>query len=579
MEKVIALVGNPNCGKTTLFNRLTGSSAHVGNWPGVTVEQRHGYYRGIINIVDLPGNYALGAFSPEERVATEYILAKKPDAIINIVDATCMERSMYLTTQLLECGLPVVVAINMMDEAKRRGISINVNEVSRALGVEVVPISAVKETNFDKLINSALKMQQSKFQPIEKQNSYAETALARYRYIEQRIMPHVTVPQKMSFTDRADHLLLNRFLALPIFAAMILLVFWLVFGPFGELLKNASQNIMEYGKIGAEKLLLSMNLSEGSFGYSLVVDGIFGGVGKVLCFLPQILLLFAFISLIEASGYMARAAFITDRILSRFSLTGKSVVPLLMGFGCSVPAMMSSRTIENPSQRRLTAAMIPFMPCSAKLPVFVVLSSAVMGERYWMVVAFMYMLGLICAAATGGITRQVILKGGRQYFMIELPDYRMPTPRNLFATLKEKAKHFLTKAGTIILISTMVVWLLLRTGMLTVIGNAVSPIFAPLGFGNSDMSVSILSGFIAKEMVVSTLAMLGGGQIAASSFTVASMLSFLAYCLISPPCMAACATLIGELKSAKLSLAVIVYYLSLSWAVSFIVYCIALLIL
>lgn len=579
MERVIALAGNPNCGKTTLFNRLTGSSAHVGNWAGVTVEKRSGYYRGIIGIVDLPGNYSLCPYSPEEKVASDYINSKKADVIINIVDATCIERSMYLTTQLLETGTPMVVALNMADEAKRRGISIDTAALSRELGVAVIPISAAKDANFDRLINAALKMKSPDFVPLEKRQSYAETAAIRYRFIENHILPHISSPRKMSFTALADRLLLNRFLALPIFAAMITLMFWIVFGPVGSGLKQAAHLIVEHTVEASSRLLIGAGVKEGSFVLSLICDGILSGVGEVLSFLPQIMLLFSLISFIEASGYMARAAFLTDRVLSRFSLTGKSVVPLLMGFGCSVPAIMSSRTVENADERRLTAVLIPFMPCSAKLPVFVMLSSAVIGERYWPAVAAMYVLGAVCAVTTGSLSRRLLYKGLSRHFMIELPEYRLPTLRNLLATLKEKVSHFLTKAGTVILISTVCMWLLLKTGLLEKLGAFIAPIFAPLGFGSAEMTVSVLSGFIAKEMVVSTLALFGGGSIAADGFTVPSMLSFLSYCLISPPCMAACAALIGELKSKKLSLAVIAYYLSLSWLVSFIVYRLALLIL
>ena len=579
MEKIIALVGNPNCGKTTLFNRLTGSSARVGNWAGVTVEKRSGYYRGIINIVDLPGIYALSSFSPEEKVACDYISAKKADAVINIVDATCMERSLYLTTRLLELDIPVIVAVNFMDEAKRRGIKIDISALAEKLGVAVVPVSAVKDKNFDTLINAALKMKKPIFAPVKRHDNYQKSALERYTFIEKKLTPHIIVPPKISVTSFVDKIVLNRLLALPIFAVIMLFVFYTVFGPVGNGFKTGSRLFMSILSNGAENILLKLGMEQTDFLYSLVIDGIFGGVGEVLCFLPQILLLFMLLSLIEASGYMARAAFLTDGVLRRFSLTGKSVVPLLMGFGCSVPAIMSSRTIENPSQRRMTVMLIPFMPCSAKLPVFVLLSSAVMGEKYWLAVAFMYLLGIASALFTGGAVKRTMLKGNNSTFLTELPEYRLPTLRNIAATLKEKAAHFISKAGTVILLGTIFVFILRETGLLSFIGNMLTPIFSPLGFGTADMSVSAISGFIAKEMVVSTLAMLSGGEISADIFTVASMLSFLTYCLISPPCMASCAALIGEMKSAKLSLGVFIYYLTFSWLVSFIVYRVALLII
>ncbi len=579
MEKTIALVGNQNCGKTTLFNRLTGSSAHVGNWSGVTVEKRTGYYRGIVGIVDLPGIYALSVFSPEEKVAYDYITEKKADAVINIVDATCMERSLYLTTQLLELDIPVVVAVNMIDEAKRRGIIIDISALSEKLGVAVVPISAVRDKSFDTLINAALKMKKPIFAPVKSFDNYQKSAFERYSFIERSLMPHIIIPPKKSVISPIDKIVLNKFLALPIFVSVIMLVFYTVFGPVGNLFKNTAQLFMSILSNAAENVLVKIGLEKTDFLYSLMVDGIFGGVGEVLCFLPQILLLFTLLSLIEASGYMARAAFLTDGILRRFSLTGKSVVPLLMGFGCSVPAIMSSRTIENPSQRRMTAMLIPFMPCSAKLPVFVVLSSAVMGEKYWFAVAFMYLLGAMSALFTGGVIKNTLLKGKRGVFLTELPDYRVPTLRNLVATLKEKTTHFISKAGTVILLGTVFVFVLRETGLLNVIGGLLAPIFAPLGFGDAEMSVSAISGFIAKEMVVSTLVTLSSGEIPADSFTVASMLSFLTYCLISPPCMASCAALVGEFKSAKLTVGVFAYYLTFAWLVSFIVYRLALMIL
>ncbi|MEE1127261.1 MAG: ferrous iron transporter B, partial [Acutalibacteraceae bacterium] len=336
MEKIIALVGNPNCGKTTLFNRLTGSSARVGNWPGVTVEKRSGYYRGIISIVDLPGVYALSSFSPEEKVAFDYITSKKADAVINIVDATCMERSLYLTTQLLEMDIPVIVAVNFMDEAKRRGIKIDISALTEKLGIEVVPVSAVKDKNFDTLINAALKMNKPIFAPVRKYESYQKSALERYNLIEQKFMPHIIVPPKISVTSVVDKIALNKFFALPIFTVIMLFVFYIVFGPVGNILKIAARFLMSVLSNGAEKILIQLGLKSTDFLYLLLLDGVFGGVGEVLCFLPQILLLFLLLSLIEASGYMARAAFLTDGVLRRFSLTGKSVVPLLMGFGCSV---------------------------------------------------------------------------------------------------------------------------------------------------------------------------------------------------------------------------------------------------
>lgn len=579
MGKVIALVGNPNCGKTTLFNRLTGSTAHVGNWPGVTVELRRGKYRDGVKIVDLPGNYSLDPFSPEEKAATDCISQGSIDVIINIVDATCLERSLYLTTQLLEKSTPVVIALNMMDEAKRRGIKINVERVSVALGAAVIPISAVSDSDFDTLINTALEMRHNRFAPIPRGRTYSETAAARYRFIEERVMPNVTIPKTKTLTERLDRILLNRLFALPVFAVIMAVVFALVFGKVGNALKDSASFLISCMANAVTGLLLKLGMTEGGFAHSLISDGIFGGVGEVLSFLPQILLLFMLISLLEASGYMARAAFITDRILGHFSLTGKSVVPLLMGFGCSVPAMMSARTVESRSQRRLTVAMIPFMSCSAKLPVFVVLSSAVLGGKWFAAVGFMYLLGVFCAMCTGAVASSVVLKGAHRCFVLELPEYRLPTERNLWSTLKEKASHFLTKAGTLILISTVALWLMRETGLLAKIGTAMSPIFAPLGFGSADMSISALSGFIAKEMVVSTMSMLSGGSIPAGELTTASMLSFLSFCLLSPPCVASCATLFGEMKSVKLSLGVIIYYLLNAWLVSFLVYHLALLIL
>lgn len=672
-EIKFALAGNPNSGKTTLFNALTGSNQYVGNWPGVTVEKMEGKStidEKQITVVDLPGIYSLSPYSMEEIVARNFIVGEHPDAIINIVDATNIERNLYLTAQLLELERPMVIALNFMDEVKRHGDSIDCERLSRELGVPVIPITARAGINLKELLRAALAQAQAgvtvepddlyddythethhKVGALIHDKAYAvgipahwasikliegdklveealglsdwisgqvevlaaeyeasydlgdrETLIAdsRYRFIQRVVHAAVTKGRPhdaLTVSDRIDAIVTNKYLAIPVFLLTMLCMFALTFGPLGSALSDFVDLLIN-GYLASFMGLLLTAADVADWVKSLLVDGVLGGVGGVLTFLPQIALLFLFLSILEDSGYMARAAFIMDRLLRRFGLSGKAFIPMLMGFGCSVPAIMGARTMENEKDRRLTIMLIPFMSCSARLPVYGLFTAAFFPKYGGLVVFSLYGIGLLFAVASGILLKRTMFRGMSAAFVLELPPYRLPTLKNCALHVWERVRGFLVKAGTLILAMSVVLWVLQTFGadfqmvddasqsILGHIGNFLAPVFKPLGFGTWQAAVALLTGLIAKEAVVSSMSLFygfstldGGATIAhalSSTFaTPAAAYAFLVFVLLYVPCVAAVATLYKEMNSLKWTLRSIAWQLGAAYLGAFLVYRIA----
>ena len=671
-----ALAGNPNCGKTTLFNAVTGSNQYVGNWPGVTVEKKEGkitHDNMDASIVDLPGIYSLSPYSMEEIVTRNYIIDEKPDLIINIVDATNLERNLYLSLQLAELGIPMVIALNMIDMVEKNGDSIDVDMLSVLLGIRVVPISAAKGTGIHKLLHAAnheavhgsdtagrhmdkhnnmcappdiytglvrkavlrieeliaddckkkglplrwsavkliegdeptletLALDDTKLSCIESIVSELETknidremviADQKYKYIcaiTEKCVKRAHEAGHLTLSDKIDRVVTNKYLAIPLFFGLMLLIFYITFGALGANLTDlVDKMINEIFASWVRGGLVSLGASDWAVG--LVCDGIIGGVGAVLSFFPQILLLFLFLSILEDSGYMSRAAFIMDRALHSIGLSGKSFVPMIMGFGCSVPAIMATRTLENEKDRRITMMLIPFMSCSAKMPVYSMFILAFFPSNRGLVVGSLYLLGMLVAILSAFILQKTVLKGGHAPFVMELPPYRLPTAKTLGLHLYDRIKDFMTKAGTVLLGASVVIWFCQyfnfslqhvensEESILGVIGSFVAPIFAPLGFGDWKSSVSMISGLIARESIVSTMGILHGAgdsgaisDIIASVYTPAAAYSFMTFCLLFIPCMAAVATLRREMNSRKWTAIALGFQAVTAWVITFIVY-------
>ena len=667
----VALAGNPNCGKTTLFNALTGSNQYVGNWPGVTVEKKEGTAHlgdRAITVVDLPGIYSLSPYSMEEIVARDFIIGEGPDAVIDIVDATNLERNLYLTVQLLELERPLVLALNFMDEVKARGDQIDVERLSKELGVPVVPITAKTGEGLDELLQVAHRQMhlgvtyepddlyddfthdihhrmgelihdyayaanlpahwasikllegdgivakalnlpadvQNKLDAIiaEYEASSAlgdrETLVAdsRYRYIE-RVVRASVVKGKGSegptLTEKIDRIVTGKYTALPLFLCAMLVMFVITFGPFGSWLQDGVSALIDLFSGWLEGTLTAAGAP--AVVISLACDGIISGVGGVLSFLPQIALLFFFLSFLEDSGYMSRAAFIMDRLLRRFGLSGKAFIPMLMGFGCSVPAIMGARTMENEKDRRMTILLIPFMSCSAKLPVYGLLSAAFFGPWAGLVVFGLYVIGMAVGILSGIFFKHTLFAGEPAPFVLELPPYRFPSMENIATHVWQKVKGFLVKAGTLILAMSIVLWLLqsfdfslhmvddAANSMLGTLGALIAPVFAPLGFGFWQAAVALLTGFIAKEMVVSSLSMFYGFSLTAASgavaaamtgFTPLSAFSMLVFILLYVPCVAATSTMAKELGSAKWTAFSVCWQIGVAYVVSLLVHTVGL---
>ncbi len=658
-----ALAGNQNCGKTTLFNRITGSSQHVGNFPGVTVDRKDGTIKGNQNtlITDLPGIYSMSPYSSEELVTRAFILNEKPKCIINIVDASNIERNLYLTMQLMELNIPMVVALNMMDEVRENGGSIRINEMEKLLGVPVVPISAAKNEGIDELLSHALHiakyqerparvdfcsddgdgsavhrcihgimhliedhaekagipvrfaasklaegdtmilesldLQQNEKEMLEHIISQMETergldraaAIAdmRFKFIHRICSETVVKPHESrehARSRRIDKILTGKYTALPSFVIIMALVFWLTFSVIGAKLADLLDMGITVLTELTDAALSAANVSSAL--HSLVIDGIFTGVGSVLSFLPIIVTLFFFLSLLEDSGYMARVAFVMDKLLRKIGLSGRSIVPMLIGFGCTVPGVMASRTLSSERDRYMTVLLTPFMSCSAKLPIYAFFTAAFFPTHGAAVMIGLYFLGILIGILTALALKGSIFKGEPVPFVMELPNYRMPGLKNVMQLLWEKAKDFLQRAFTVIFIATIVIWFLQtfdfglnmvedsHESILASIAGLIAPLFRPLGFGDWRISTALISGFMAKESVVSTISVLiPSGMAITDILTPLSALSLLVFCLLYTPCVAAVASIRRELGT-KWMAGVIIFQCVLAWAAAFIVHAI-----
>ena len=661
---IFALAGNQNCGKTTLFNALTGSNQHVGNFPGVTVDQKMGDIKGTKNcsVVDLPGIYSIRPYTQEEIVSRDFILDGKPDGIINIVDATNIERNLYLTLQLLELNLPMVVALNMMDEVRANGGTVDVKKLSESLGVPVIPISAAKNEGVSELSDKMVYVAKNRILPkridfcsdgpvhrcihavahviedharnisvpprfcatklIEGDDEYfadrleldknereliehsivemehdtgldrnAALADMRYTFIEKSVTQSVVKCNESREHKRSvkmDKVLTGKYTALPVFFGVMFLVFWLTFNVIGSKLSD----LLSLG-IGALTNLCDKGLTAYGINpvvHSLIIDGIFAGVGSVLSFLPIIVTLFFFLSILEDTGYMARVAFVMDKLLRKIGLSGRSFVPMLIGFGCSVPAIMSTRTLSSDRDRKMTILLTPYMSCSAKIPIYAVFTAAFFAKYRALVMIGLYVTGIVLGIIVALILKKTAFKGEPVPFVMELPNYRMPSPKSVFLLLWEKARDFLQRAFTVIFLATIIIWFLQSfdtrlnvvddsaDSLLAMVGKFIAPIFTPLGFGDWRAVTALISGFTAKEAVVSTLSVLMNtgtaelGTVLPSIFSGLSAVSFLVFTLLYTPCVAAVATIKKELGSRAKTVGVVFMQCAVAYLAAFIVY-------
>jgi ferrous iron transport protein B len=659
---IFALVGNQNCGKTTLFNQLTGSNQHVGNFPGVTVERKDGVIRGhnSATVVDLPGIYSLSPYSNEEIVTRDFLLESRPSAIINIVDATNIERNLYLSLQLIELNIPMVIALNMMDEVRSNGGTVKIDAFQQQIGVPVVPISASKNEGIDELIDvvidtarnkrlpkrqdfctgavhrtihsiahmvedhaqrihvpprfaatklvegdepmrKALNLSPNELDMIEHDvaemehelQTDREAALAdmRYTFIERlcaATIVHMGESKEHKRSVRIDKVLTGKYLAIPVFLLIMLLIFWLTFDVLGQWLSDLLAEGIAIVTDAADAGLTAYGINP--VVKSLIIDGVFAGVGSVLQFLPIIVVLFFFLSILEDSGYMARVAFVMDKPLRKLGLSGRSIVPMLIGFGCSVPAIMATRTLSSERDRKMTILLTPFMSCSAKLPIYAVFTAAFFPRYAPLVMIGLYLFGVLMGIVSALLMKKTVFHGKPVPFVMELPNYRLPSAKSVLLLVWDKAKGFLVRAFTVIFAATIVIWFLQtfdtrfnvvessKDSMLAIVGSFLAPIFAPLGFGDWKASTALLTGFTAKEAVISTLAVLTGtnvsdlGQTLATMFTPLTAFSFLIFTLLYTPCVAAISVVRQEMKSAKGAIGVVLYQCGFAWIASFLVY-------
>ena len=655
---IFALAGNQNCGKTTLFNALTGSNQHVGNFPGVTVDQKSGEVREHkdCTVVDLPGIYSLRTYTQEEIVTRDYILNQKPDGIINIVDATNIERNLYLTLQLLELRVPMVLALNMMDEVRANGGTIDVQKLSDDLGIPVVPITAAKGEGVSELMDRAVETAKNRVLPkvydfcaanspvhrcvhavvhliedhaerlglpprfcatkliegdrdmadrlvldqnerellehcivqMETENGLdrnASLADMRYTFIEQVTADAVVKCHESKEHKRSvawDRVLTGKYTALPVFFGVMLLIFWLTFEVIGQGLSDLLALGIDYVTAGVDGALTAYGINP--VVHSLIIDGIFAGVGSVLSFLPIIVTLFFFLSILEDTGYMARVAFVMDKLLRKIGLSGRSIVPLLIGFGCSVPAIMATRTVSSDRDRKMTILLTPYMSCSAKIPIYGFFTAAFFTDHKALVMISLYVLGIVVGILAALVMKGTAFRGKPVPFVMELPNYRMPSAKSVGLLLWEKAKDFLQRAFTVIFLATVVIWFLQSfdtrlnvvtdsaNSLLALIGQWLAVLFRPLGFGDWRCATALISGFIAKESVVSTLQVLLGNAAITSLFTTRSAISFLVFTLLYTPCIAAVATIRRELGSRIKTVGVVLLQCVVAWLAAYIAY-------
>lgn len=664
---VIALVGNQNCGKTTLFNQLTGSNQHVGNFPGVTVEHKSGEAKGRkdCTIVDLPGIYSIRPYSGEEVVTRNFIIDNSPDAILNIADATNIERNLYLTLQLAEMGKPMVLALNMMDELLGNHGSVNIEELSSRLGIPVLPISAAKNDGVEELLELTMETARKKQKPkkvdfcgagpvhrcihtvshvvedhadaIGVPSRFAATrvieqdeeiikrlglsenelelvehaalemeresgldrnaALAdmRYRFIESVCADTVVKAQESKEQQRSvkiDKVLTNKYLAIPTFLAIMAFIFWMTFDVIGQRLSDLLAVGIAMFTDWVDALLTAYGLNP--VVQSLIIDGVFAGVGSMLSFLPLIVVLFFFLSILEDTGYMSRVAFVMDKLLRKIGLSGRSFVPMLIGFGCSVPAVMATRTLSSERDRKMTMLLVPFMSCSAKIPIYALFTAAFFPGDKLLVMTLLYIGGMLTGIVAAKILSLTSFTGKPVPFVMELPNYRMPSLKSVLLLMWEKASDFIRRAFTVIFLATIVIWFLQHfdaklniveagdgSSLLSLIGMSVAPVFAPLGFADWRIATSLITGLMAKEAVVSTMGVLmnaSGSALAAALtgvFTTQSAIAFLAFALLYTPCVAAISAMRKELGSGLKTVGVVIGQCCVAWIVAFAVYCVA----
>ena len=656
-----ALAGNQNCGKTTLFNQLTGSNQHVGNFPGVTVDRKSGVIRGHENtlVTDLPGIYSLSPYTSEEIVSRQFILDEKPTGIINIVDATNIERNLYLTMQLMELDVPMVLALNMMDEMRGNGGTVDINEMETFLGIPVVPISAAKNEGIEELashalhvakyqecrgrkdfcdesdhggavhrclhgimhliedhaiqagipvrfaatklvegdsgILEALKLSQNEQEMLEHiicqmeeergLDRVAAIADMRFSFIQHLTEACVVKPHESKERERSrkiDQILTGKYTAIPSFIGIMALVFWLTFNVIGAWLQGLLEQFIGWLTELADAGMTAWNVNDAL--HSLIINGIFNGVGSVLSFLPIIVTLFFFLSLLEDTGYMARVAFVMDKLLRKIGLSGRSIVPMLVGFGCSVPGVMASRTLPSERDRKMTIMLIPFMSCTAKLPIYGFFTAAFFPEYSGLIMVALYFGGIAVGILVAMIAKNSIFKGDAVPFVMELPNYRMPGAKNVLQLLWDKAKDFLQRAFTVIFLATIIVWFLTtfslhlnmvtesKDSILAGIAGVIAPVFAPLGFGDWRISTALITGFIAKESVVSTLSILFGTTTALTSLiSTKAAAALLVFCLLYTPCIAAIASIRRELGQ-KWAIGVVILQCAIAWVCAFVMY-------
>ena len=576
-----ALLGNPNVGKTSLFNQLTGSNQYVGNWAGVTVEKKEGLVNDSIKIVDLPGIYAMDTFSNEEKVSKNFLINGNVDVIIDIVDASNLDRNLYLTTQLKQFNKPIILVLNMIDVAENKGIKINYDILSKELNVKVIPIIASKGIGIDKLIET---LENKTFLSYKDNNDYNfESERDAYKFIGNIFEKAVTLEEKktISNTDKIDKIVLNPVLAYPLFLGILYIIFKFTFNWVGTPLADYIDALLNDSLIPYLGTLLA---STAPWFKSLLLDGIVAGVGSVIVFLPVILTLFLGISFLEDSGYMARAAFIMDKLMRKMGLSGKAFIPMVVGFGCSVPGIMSARTLESERDRKLTALLVPLMSCNARLPVYALFASVFFSGHETSIVFSLYILGILLAFIIGLLFKNTLFKKDEEPFIIELPEYKMPEFKNLMLHTWDKGKGFLKKAGTIIFSISVIVWLLsnfnfsgmvdINESFLASLGRVLSPIFKPLGFSGWQTSVSLLTGLMAKEVIVGTMGVIYGGDLKVTllnHFSPLSAYSFLVFVLLYTPCVSVVATMRKEYGS-KMALFSVAYQIILAWIISFLIY-------
>lgn len=658
---VFALAGNQNCGKTTLFNQLTGSNQHVGNFPGVTVDRKSGVIKGYpgTEVVDLPGIYSLSPYTSEEIVSRQFILEEKPSAIINIIDATNIERNLYLTMQILELNVPIVIALNMMDEMTGNGGSVLINEMEEILQVPVIPTSAAKNQGVeelaehavriarlgethgrvdfcnpkdhngavhraihgimslvgdhaeaagipvrfavtkliegDPLVTKALALTENEEEMVEKITRQMEeecgmdrsAAMADMRYTFIRRLCHQTVIKPKESKERIrsqklDSFLTGKWTAIPAFVAIMGLVFWLTFNVIGAFFQNLLDEGIQIITHWTDQWLTAMDVATPI--HSLIIDGVFTGVGSVLSFVPIVVVLYLFLSLLEDSGYMARVAFFMDKLLRRVGLSGRSIVPMLVGFGCSVPAIMSSRTLPSERDRKMTLLLIPFMSCSAKMPIYAFFANTFFPKYAAPVMISMYFIGILMAILIALIGKNTVFKGEAVPFVMELPNYRMPGAKSVLQLMWDKAKDFLQRAFSVIFIGTIVVWFLQnfnfsmnmvsdpQSSMLAALAGFLAPLFIPLGFGNWQMVTALISGFLAKESVVSMMAVVYGGTAAVrSAITPLAAFTFMVFCLLYTPCIAAVATIRKE-QGRGSAILMVIFQCVVAWLIAWAVH-------